>query len=51
MHITSVLANAWQQTVAYNACSGRSSNGYLTLRCMADERQGGEVNILMSITP
>ena len=49
--VTTVLANAQHQTVAYNACSGRSSNGYLTLRCLADEQQGGEVNVLVSIAP
>jgi hypothetical protein len=49
--VTTVLENAQHRTVAYNACSGRSSNGYLTLRCLADEQQGGEVNVLVSIAP
>jgi hypothetical protein len=49
--VTTVLENANHQTVAYNACSGRSSNGYVTLRCLADEQQGGEVNVLVSIAP
>ena len=46
-----MLENAQHQTVAYNACTGRSSNGYLTLRCQANEQQGGEVNVLVSIAP
>jgi hypothetical protein len=49
--VTTVLENAQHWPVAYNACTGRSSNGYLTLRCLADEQQGGEVHVLVSIAP
>ena len=49
--VTTVLENAQYRTVAYNACSSRSSNGYVTFRCLADEQRGGEVNVLVSIAP
>jgi len=47
--VTTVLENAQHQTVAYNYCMAHGGNGYLTMRCMADEQQGGEVSLLVSI--
>ena len=49
--VTTVLENAQYRTVAYNECWSRSSNGYVTFRCLADEQHGGEVNVLVSIAP
>lgn len=36
-------------TLATNTCKVSSGNGYLTLRCIADEQRGGEVETLVSI--
>jgi hypothetical protein len=47
--VFTVLENAAGQYLTHNVCMGRSANGYLTLRCLADVAQGGEVNILVSI--
>jgi hypothetical protein len=47
--VFAVLENADGQYVTHNVCTGRSANGYLTLRCLADVAQGGEATILVSI--
>jgi len=44
-----VLEDSVQQVMAYNSCDAHSKNGFLTLRCMASDTYGGEVNVLVSI--
>jgi hypothetical protein len=49
--LVTVVEDAAHQTVVWNYCRGTSENGFLTLRCLADVEQGGEVQFLVSIAP
>ena len=49
--VVSVLEDAQHQFVASNYCQTYSLHGYMTFRCLADDQQGGEVNVLVSIAP
>jgi hypothetical protein len=49
--VVTVLEDSAQQMMAYTSCEAHGQNGFLTLRCMASETDGGEVNVLVSIAP
>lgn len=49
--VVTVLEDSAHQVMAYTSCDAHGKNGFLTLRCMASEIYGGEVNVLVSITP
>ena len=49
--VVTSLENGTRQRVARNRCQMQGRNGFLTLRCLASEAHGGEVDVLVSIAP
>jgi hypothetical protein len=51
LSVVTFLETGNREVVAQNSCRAEARNGFLTFRCIASEGQGGEVDVLISITP
>ena len=51
LSVVTSLETGDREVVAQNHCRAEARNGFLTLRCIASENQGGEVDVLVSIEP
>lgn len=49
LHVEVLLEDGGSALLAQNQCEGTSTNGYLSLRCLADEARGGAVDVGVSI--
>jgi hypothetical protein len=51
LSVVTLLEDSDRQVIAQNSCHADARNGFLTLRCLASEANGGEVELLVSIEP